>query len=118
LDLSGPRSSSLSRDASGRVHLAVAADPSGRSSAWFDPRHELHHLVLDEQGNVLSTAQVTDNDPAVARWLPAFEQWSWGSGLGPGREGPHLLYTAGLNAGGIGGDNRNVVTTEVRLLCP
>ena len=118
LDLSGPRSSSLARDGSGRLHLVVAADPSGQNSAWHDPRHELHHLVLDRDGNALSVAQVTDSDPTVARWLPALAQWAWGTEQGPGTEGPFLLYTAGLNAGGIGGDNRNVVTTGVRLCRP
>jgi hypothetical protein len=120
LDLAGGRSSSLSRDASGRIWLAVATAPSGDPAAWFDPRHEVFVLCLDEDGNTLTHKRVTSTDPAVAHWLPALELWNWpGMCAAPPTSQPEgalwMLYTAGLNAGGIGGDNRNAVRTRVYL---
>jgi hypothetical protein len=117
LDLGGGRSSSLTRDASGRIWLAVAAAPDGAATPWFDPSHELFILSLDEEGNVFGYRQVSPTDPAVAHWLPALEPWDWTrpQAVSSPEETPWILYTAGLNAGGIGGDNRNAVHTSVYL---
>jgi len=117
LDLAGGCSSSLTRDASGRIWLAVAAEPYGVATPWFDPSHEILLLSLNEEGSARGHRQVTRTDPAVAHWLPALEPWDWARPreAAPPEETPWMLYTAGLNAGGIGGDNRNVVQTRVYL---
>ncbi len=119
LNLAGGRSSSLSVDPSGHVWLAVAADPQGAAMAWFDPRHEIICLLLDEDARVLEVSQVTQTDPSVAHWLPALEAWDCCGSSFPGawmpEAVPWMLYTAGLNAGGIWGDNRNTVRTRVYL---
>ncbi|MFN2231842.1 MAG: BNR-4 repeat-containing protein [Anaerolineae bacterium] len=117
LDLAGGCSSSLTRDAGGRIWLAVAAAPGGVATPWFDPSHEIFVLSLDEEGRPLGYRQVTRTDPTVAHWLPALEPWDWARQRGGALpdETPWMLYTAGLNAGGIGGDNRNTVQTRVYL---
>ncbi|MDR1283360.1 MAG: BNR repeat-containing protein [Opitutaceae bacterium] len=123
------REVSLSRDAAGCIHLVAATNPDGTSAAWYDPRHELFHLVLDETtGASLSFAQITGTDPSVAHWLPALENWDWarssgesgarGAGaVGGGccQDAPWLLHTRGRNLGGIDGDNSNTLCTEVYL---
>jgi len=111
----GGRATSLSRDAAGRLHLAIATDPEGKQTRWFDPSLELFHLTLDSKGEFVSLAQVTETDPSVAHWLPALEQWDWNWPDVCCADGLWLTYTRGLNAGGIGGDNRNALCTEVHL---
>lgn len=119
LNLAGGRSSSLSADPSGRVWLAVAADPQGAATAWFDPRHEIACLLLDGGARVLEVSQVTQSDPSVSHWLPALQAWEHGgSGCADAWTAgsvPWMLHTAGLNGGGIGGNNRNAVRTRVYL---
>lgn len=119
LNLEGGRSSSLSVDPNGHIWLAVATDPEGTATAWYDLRHEIICLLLDADARVLGKSQVTQSDPSVAHWLPALQSWDWGSSSPedaptPGAA-PWMLYTAGLNAGGIWGNNRNAVRTRVYL---
>jgi len=116
LNAVGGRSSSLSCDAAGHLHLALAADPNRRETRWFDPSHEIHRVVLNAKGELVSHAQVTDTNPASARWLPALEAWDWNRRNVCCADGPWLMYTDGLNAGGIGGNNANTVQTGVYLL--
>ncbi len=75
-------------------------------------------MVLDTQGRPLSRVQVTADDPDSARWLPALEHWDWNRREACCADGPWLMYTDGLNAGGIGGNNANTVRTMVHLLKP
>jgi hypothetical protein len=114
LSLEGGRATSLSRDAEGQLHLVVATSPGGETTRWFDPRLELFHLLFSKTGQVMSLAQVTQDDPACAGWLPALEQTDWTRRTSC-VDGCWLAYTRGLNAGGIGGDNRNAVMTSVFL---
>jgi hypothetical protein len=116
LNMHGPRPTALSRAADGQLHLAVATDPGHQETPWFDPKLELFHLVLDENGAPLGLAQLTDTDPAVAGWIPAVEGWDWTRPEAYCTDGLWMTYTRGLNVGGIGGDNRNAVRTEVYLL--
>ena len=111
----GGRATSLSRDVSGGLHLVAAVDPDGRETAWFDPSLELFHICLDADGTALGVDQMTEADPVVAHWLPALEQWNWSRREQYCRDGIWLLYTRGLNAGGIWGDNRNAIATEIHL---
>lgn len=115
LNVHGPRPTALSRAADGQLHLVVATDPGCQETPWFDPRLELFHLTLDESGAPLGLAQLTDTDPAVARWIPALEKWDWTRPEACRSDGLWMTYTRGLNAGGIGGDNRQTTTTEVYL---
>jgi hypothetical protein len=115
LNMHGPRATALSRSADGRLHLVVATDPGHQETPWFDPRHELFHLVLDEHGAPLGLAQLTEADSAVAQWIPAVEKWDWTRPEACCGDHLWMTYTRGLNAGGIGGDNRNDVKTEVYL---
>ena len=115
LNVKGGRATALSQDASGRLYLAVAANPHGQETRWFDPSLELFHLMLDAGGKVASLAQLTETDPSVANWLPALEQWDWSRSGTCCVGGPWLAYTRGLNAGGIGGDNRDALATHVYL---
>jgi len=106
---------SLTLDAQGRTHLVAAAPPDGHATGFYDPAHELCHLVFDAQGDLLAAHQITDGDPTVARWLPALEPWDWVRQDECCADGPWLLYTEGRNQGGIGGDNRNTLRTRVWL---
>ncbi|MBL7201443.1 MAG: hypothetical protein ISS56_14985 [Anaerolineae bacterium] len=54
----------------------------------------------------------------MAHWLPALEQWDWTRPDVCCADGPWLMYTRGLNAGGIWGDNRNPLRIEVYLTRP
>lgn len=109
------RSTSISRDSSGRIHLVLATNPDGRVVRWYDPSLELFYWVMDPAGNLLSLQQISPTNPDTAHWLPALEQWDWAQPQRACIEAPWLMYTAGLNLGGIGGDNTNVMTTEVWL---
>ena len=70
---------------------------------------------MDRSGQPQSLEQVTDTDPSVAQWLPACEQWDWTRADACCKDSPWMAYTRGLNAGGIWGDNRNALSTEVYL---
>ena len=98
------------------MHLAVASNPGRLETGWYDPTLELFHLSLDATGTPLALEQITDTDALVAQWLPALEQWDWTRADTCRRDGLWVAYTRGLNAGGIWGDNRNALSTEVHLL--
>lgn len=115
LNMTRDKASSLSRDAEGHLHLVVATDPNGQATDWYDPRHELFHLVLASDGSKIALTPVTETDPRAARWLPALEQWDWTRPAVSCAGGPWLMYTDGLNAGGLFGDNRNETRTSVYL---
>jgi hypothetical protein len=116
LNTQGGRSTSLTRDDQGQLHLVVAAHPDRHETAWYDPSLELFQLTMDAIGNPLALEQLTDADAAVAHWLPALEQWDWTRPGACCTENLWMAYTRGLNAGGIWGDNRNALATEVHLL--
>lgn len=109
------RSSSMSRDSAGRIHLVLATNPDGQAVRWYDPSLELFYWIIAPTGNLLSLQQVSATDPATAHWLPALEQWNWAQPPRAWVEAPWLMYTAGLNLGGIGGNNANAMTTSVFL---
>lgn len=91
LDNRNGRETSLSRDADGVLHLVISTAPGGESAQWADPRHELFHLALDEEGRQQAFRQMTPPDPARAHWLPALENWSWAQ---PGCQGgPWMAHT-------------------------
>ena len=115
LNVRGGRATSLSRDAQGRMHLALATHPAKLETAWYDPGLETFRLTLDETGKTLSLAQITETAPEVAQWLPALEQWDWTRPAACCRDGLWMAYTRGLNAGGIWGNNRNALSTGVYL---
>ena len=115
LNVRGGRATSLTRDDQGVIHLAVAANPERLETRWYDPSLELFHLSLDVAGNPLALEQITDTDACLAHWLPALEQWDWTRPEACCRDGLWMAYTRGLNAGGIWGDNRNALSTEVYL---
>lgn len=109
------QSSTLSRDGAGNLHLVLPSRPDGRQVAWTDPGVELHHVVLAPDGALLSRAQITSTAGEAPNWLPSLETWNAVSHDSIGADGHWLLSTRGRNAGGIGGDNRNTVATEVWL---
>jgi hypothetical protein len=115
LNMVGGRATSLTRDDQDRLHLVLAASPDKRETKWYDPSLELFHLTMDSAGQTLSLEQVTNTDPRVAQWLPACEGWDWTRRDTCCQGSPWMAYTRGLNAGGIWGDNRNALTTEVYL---
>jgi hypothetical protein len=115
LNTRGGRATSLSRDAQGRLHFLLATNPDKLETAWYDPSLELFHLTLDTSGQPLALEQLTETDASVAQWLPAVEQWDWTRPEACCLDGPWMAYTRGLNAGGIWGDNRNALLTEVHL---
>lgn len=115
LNMEGGRSTSLSRDGAGHIHFAFATDPTGKRCQWFAPSLEVFHLVLDAEGNRVSLTQVTDVDNDAANWLPALELWDWTRPDQTYEDGHFLMYTRGLNAGGIGGDNKSALKTEIML---
>ena len=59
--------------------------------------------------------QLTETDNAAANWLPALEQWDWTRPDQKFDNGHWMMYTRGLNAGGIGGDNKSALKTEIYL---
>jgi len=115
LDVGHGRPSSISRDNRGRIHLLLATNPDGQAVRWYDPSLELFYWLIDPCGDLLSLRQVSTTNPAVAHWLPALEQWDWSQPQRACGTAPWFLYTAGLNLGGIGGDNANAITTKVFL---
>lgn len=116
LDTRGGRATSLTRDDRGHMHLVLAANPDKLETTWYDPSLELFHLTLDVAGQPLSLEQITETDASVAQWLPACEQWDWTRVDECCAGGLWMAYTRGLNAGGIWGNNRNALATEVRLM--
>ena len=118
LNFQGPmgREVSLSRSSDGVIHLVAATRPDEQPSAWFDPAHELFHLRMSESGEPLSLRRLTRPDPTGAQWLPALENWDWTRVESERIDHPWLLFTRGRNLGGIGGDNKNTLQTEVYLM--
>jgi hypothetical protein len=116
LNTQGGRATSLTRDAQGQMHLVLAANPDRQETAWYDPSLELFHLTMKASRQAIAFDPLTTTDPAVAQWLPALEQWDWTRPEGCCRDGLWMAYTRGLNAGGIWGDNRNALSTEVHLV--
>jgi hypothetical protein len=115
LNVRGGRATSLTKDAKGRMHLVLAANPDRLETTWYDPSLELFHMTMDADGNASPLEQITETDAAVAQWLPALEQWGWTRADTRCKDGIWMAYTRGLNAGGIWGDNRNALSTEVYL---
>ena len=115
LNMEGGRATSLSRDGAGRSHFAFATHPGKQRCGWFSPDLELFYAVMDENGESLSLDQVTETEQAAANWLPALEQWDWTRPEQTFEDGHWMLYTRGLNAGGIGGDNKSSLKTEIYL---
>jgi len=117
LNMSGghSRDAAITRGADGNIHVVIATNPDDQPSDWYHPRHELFHMVLEETGHVRSFGQFSATDPKAANWLPAPENWDWVRKETVCADGPWLLYTKGLNLGGIGGQNANAHQTEVYL---
>ena len=115
LDVGHGRSSSISRDRAGQIHLILATNPNGQAVRWYDPSLELFYWLVDAKGHLVALQQVSSPDPDSAHWLPALEQWDWAQPQRACAEAPWFMYTAGLNLGGIGGDNANTMTTKVFL---
>ena len=115
LNMEGGRATSLSRDRAGNLHLGFATHPGKDRCAWFCPELELFYVVMDENGTAISLDQLTEAETDAANWLPALEQWD-GTRPDQAFEGGHwMMYTRGLNAGGIGGDNASALKTEIYL---
>lgn len=115
MDLSGGRSSSLSRGPGGHMHLLVSTRPGGEASSWYDAGNEVFHLEMDSEGAFKDFRQLTETDPAAAQWLPALVNWDWTRPTASCLGGHWFTYTRGTNEGGIGGDNRSPLKTEVYL---
>jgi len=115
LDLQGGRSTALSRDAQGHLHLLIATNPDGKETPWFHPTLELFHVILGQHACLLACTQLTETDSSAAHWLPSVEQWDWTRPEECCVDGLWFAYTRGLNAGGIGGDNKSALKTEVYL---
>ena len=95
--------------------MCLATNPDRQETTWYDPSLELFHLAMDATGNPLALEQLTETDPEQAQWLPALEQWVWTGAQTCRADGVWMAYTRGQNAGGIWGDNRNALATEVHL---
>lgn len=108
-------STHLTRDVDGRLYFAFYADPDGGKWGWGDPRMELMVATFEADGTSRGVRQVTRNDTEAANWLPALEDWDWTRPERDQTDGPWLMFTRGLNKGGIGGNNRNALHTEVYL---
>jgi hypothetical protein len=115
LNVAGGRSSSLSRGSDGRIHLALSTNAEGNRTKWYDPSLELFHISFSEEGNDHKIEKLTGPDEEAANWLPALEHWDWNRADTCCQDGHWMLYTRGLNAGGIGGDNKSALQTEVYL---
>lgn len=115
LNMENGRATSISRDMEGHLHLMIATHPFGEKTNWFDPSLELFHLKLRADGSLIAIEQLTTTEPSAANWLPALEWWDWTRPTVSCADSPWFMYTQGLNAGGIGGDNRNAISTEVYL---
>lgn len=115
LNMEGGRSTSLSRDGKGNVHFAFATNPTGERCKWFAPTLEVFYAVLNAEGKCVSVEQITDTETEAANWLPAIEQWDWTRPEQTYADGRYMMFTRGLNAGGIGGDNKSALKTEIYL---
>ena len=98
-DLSIGKSSAISCDPLGQIHLLIATDPAAQIPGWYDPSLELFHLVFSEDGELIKRCQLTETTPDQARWLPAIEHVDWLRPGVVGEGGFWYLYTDGINAG-------------------
>jgi hypothetical protein len=115
LNVEGGRSSSLSRGPTGRLHLGLGTSGDGTRTSWFDPSLEIYHVSFNEDAEDARCDQLTGPDGDAANWLPALENWDWNRSNICCHDGHWMTYTRGLNAGGIGGDNKSALKTEVYL---
>ncbi len=115
LNVAGGRASSISRCADGRIHLALSTNADGLRTKWYDPALELFHLSFSEDGTDSNMEKLTGPDVDAANWLPSLEHWDWNRSDTCCHDGLWLAYTRGLNAGGIGGNNKSALQTEVYL---
>ena len=117
LDTSGGKSTAISRDAQGRIHLLVGTHPGGSPTGWYDPAMELFHITLEKDGSAVCTPrQLTDNDPERARWLPSIEPWDWTRPDDIATDGHWFTYTSGVAAGMLSDPNYDhSLKTEVYL---
>ena len=117
LDTSGGKSTAISRDAQGRIHLLGGTHPDGTPTGWYDPAMELFHIAFEKDGSVLSPPrQLTDNDPQRARWLPSIEPWDWIRPDDVATDGHWFTYTSGGVAGMLNDPNYDhSLKTEVYL---
>ena len=117
LDTSGGKSTAISRDAQGRIHLLVGTHPGGSPTGWYDPAMELFHITLEKDGSAACTPrQLTDNDPERARWLPSIEPWDWTRPDDIATDGHWFTYTSGVAAGMLSDPNYDhSLKTEVYL---
>ena len=100
LDTSGGKSTAISRDAQGRIHLLVGTHPEGTPTGWYDPAMELFHIAFEKDGSASSPPrQLTDSDPTGARWLPSIEPWDWTRPDDVDQDGHWFTYTSGVVAG-------------------
>ena len=114
-NMEGGRSTSVSQSPDGRIHLTFSTHPDGKRTNWYDPSLELFSVSCDQAGRDVHLEQLTETDPNAAHWLPSLENWDWNWSSRCCRDGHYLTYTRGLNAGGIGGDNKSPLKTEVYL---
>ena len=91
-------------------HIRVKNVVNGSAPNW-----NYFYAILDEKGALISLDQLTETDGAAANWLPALEQWDWTRPHQKFDNGHWTMYTRGLNAGGIGGDNQSALKTEIYL---
>ncbi|HAA76903.1 TPA: hypothetical protein DCE37_17480 [Candidatus Latescibacteria bacterium] len=115
LNLEGGRSSSLSRSLDGSLVLGLGTSGDGSRTSWFDSSLELYYVTFDENGENGSCNRLTGPDAEAANWLPALENWDWNHTDICCQHGHWMTWTRGLNAGGIGGNNKSALKTEVYL---
>lgn len=115
INLSQGKSTAISYDVHQNVHLLVGTPPSPAPSHWYDPAHELFHLVFNAEGQNTKCEQLTQTDPNRARWLPAIENWDW---TRPQmiHDNHWYMFTSGVNAGLFSDPDYDYTqTTEVFL---
>ena len=115
LNVEGGRSSSLSRSSDGRLHLGLGTSGDGSRTSWYDPSLELYHVSFNENGEDARCDRLTGPDEDAANWLPALENWDWNRTGICCQDHHWMSWTRGLNAGGIGGNNKSALKTEVYL---
>lgn len=106
----------LSRDETGRLHLAFSADPRGGPWQWGAPTLKLFHAVFDPAGRRLELEQAAANTTEMADWLPSLESWNWTRPATNWADGLWIMFTRGLNYSTADkGRNENIMKTEIFL---
>ncbi len=105
----------ISWNPNGTINLVTSAAPDGQKTKWSHPSLELYHQTYSTDGVRLSSRQITDTDPSAAFWHASLEWWDWQRKEIACAGGHWLLYTHGLNEGGIGGNNMNALKTKIYL---